>query len=118
NNSDIVRARGAMEGHLCPKQIRNDVLAVSQNKPKREVRFESRRNHSADGLAVFPPVFTANRRPRAADSFSVRARACGCVTHSQNEPGLAGLVHVYRTNPSTLRGRRKTNPDATSAHLN
>ena len=74
------------------------VCAMSQNKPKHEVRFEPRRNHSAEGLRCILPVLTAEgERERegvcgALNGLTTRPRACGGgAAHWQNEPGHGGF---------------------------
>ena len=67
----------------------------SRIKPKREVWFEPRRNHSAEGLRCILPVLTAEREREGVcnvlNGLTERARARGAVAGWQNEPGHGGF---------------------------
>ena len=72
----------------------NGLLTVRQNKPKREVWFEPRRNHSAEGLRCILPVLTAEREGvcDVLNGLTKRPRARGAAAHWQNEPGHGGFT--------------------------
>ena len=69
------------------------VCSMSSRKPKREVWFELRLNHSAEGLRCIFAVLTAEREGvcDVLNGSTERARARGAAAHWQNEPGHGGF---------------------------